>query len=896
MKSAQSSDATKDAPYTHGPSWHSLTPEHVLKNLQARAGGLSDSEAATRRSRYGSNTIPDRPPVGIAILFLRQFKSPLIYVLLAAGIVSLSLSHWGDAGFILGVLILNAVIGTVQEWRAETGVAALRKILRVFTLVIRNGVQKKMGSEELVPGDVVLLGSGDAVPADLRLLSSHSLRLDESLLTGESTAVEKSADVQFDANVGLADRTNLAHAGTLVLAGRGTGVVCETGIHTAVGRIGQLIAGKQTSPPLVLRLEQFARRLTTIMSVVIVAIALSQLIQGAELAYVFFFAVALAVAAIPEGLPVAITIALSIASRRMSLRNVIVRLLPAVEGLGACTLIATDKTGTLTLNRLTAKRVILPDGQDFEIGGEGLETTGAVLFNGEVTTPNNGLKRLGQSGVLANEAELHHVDDATEVSGDMLDVALLVLAEKLELTRSDLCAQNLEVDVIHYESAARFAASFRRSEDQTWAHVKGAPETVLTMCGEGASGRLSSIAQDLATEGYRVIALASAPVDDEALRTDPHQALTALEFLGFVGLIDPVRPEVPGAIRRCHSAGVDVRMITGDHPATGLAIARQLGIANAHGDVVTGTDLASLDEAERLEKIREAKVFARVEPEQKTIIVRGLQNAGHFVAVTGDGVNDAPALQAAHIGVAMGASGTDVARGAADLIIADDNFASIVNGIEEGRGAYDNIRKVIWLLISTGAAEIVLFLAAAVTGLPMPLTPVQLLWLNLVSNGIQDVAMVFEKREPGLMARRPRSPNEAIFNRTMIEKTLLSGAVMGLVAFAVYYWLHANPSITPFATHNLLLLLMVLFENVHVFNCRSEERSAFTVPLSANPFLIGAVIAAQGLHIAAMYTPGLREVLDVEPVSLAEWTWLLGLAMMLLFTVEIYKWMHRTWL
>jgi len=871
-----------------------LSSEDVLARLDVRPDGLSDAEAATRRSRFGPNTIPGRPPTGIAVMFLRQFKSPLIYVLLVAGIISLALAHWGDAGFILGVLIFNAIIGAVQEWRAETGLAALKKVLRVFASVLRNGVHERLESEELVPGDIVLLSSGDAVPADLRLLSTHDLRTDESLLTGESTPVEKRAEAALDEQTILADRVNMAHAGTLVLAGRATGVVCESGVRTAVGQVGQQIALGGAAPPLVLRLETFAKRLTIGMSVTIAVIALLQFAQGADIAYVFFFAVALAVAAIPEGLPVAITIALSIASRRMALRNVIVRLLPAVEGLGACTLIATDKTGTLTLNRLTVKRIILPDGQQLHVSGEGLDAAGEIMSGDNSAVPTQDLKRLALASVLANEGELHRIDGSVQVAGDMLDVALLILAEKLHMAPSRLAASELEIGRIPYESASRFAASFRRADGQISVYVKGAPETVLPMCGGVDTREMTSRARELAAEGYRVIALASAPVSSTATDGDLRQALTELEFLGFVGLIDPVRPEVPEAIRRCHSAGIDVRMITGDHPATGLAIARQLGIASEHGDVVMGAELSALGDTDRLERTARAKVFARVEPAQKTLIVRTLQDAGHFVAVTGDGVNDAPALRAANIGVAMGASGTDVARGAADLVIADDNFASIVNGIEEGRGSYDNIRKVIWLLISTGTGEIVLFLAAAITGLPMPLTPVQLLWLNLVSNGIQDVAMVFEGREPGLMAREPRAPSEPIFNRAMIEQTLTAGAVMGLVAFAAYYWLHTHPVFTPFATHNLLLLLMVLFENVHVFNCRSERRSTFVVPLQANPFLVVAVLAAQGLHIAAMYTPGLRDVLQIEPVTFTEWIWLLGLALSLVAVIEIYKWTRRS--
>ena len=864
--------------------WHAVPAEEAMRALGTSPGGLCGDEAARRASAFGPNRLPRRRRTGPLGVFVRQFADPLIYILLAAAVASVGMGDAGDAVFILAVLLLNAAIGAYQEWKAETSAEALRRIVRVRAVVERDGDRREVDGEDLVPGDIVHVESGVAVPADVRLTAARELRVDESLLTGESVPVAKRADAVVDAGAGLGDRATMLHAGSAVLAGRGTGVVCRTGGRTELGGIALSLGGAEQAPPLVLRLRAFSRRIAVVVVATAALLGCVLLLRGEAPADVLLLAVALAVSAIPEGLPVAITVALSVASNRMARRNVIVRLLPAVEGLGACTLVASDKTGTLTANRLTVARLWLPGFGEIDAGGNPDGAAAAWV------------RRLAATGALCNEAALHRAaDGSVTATGDTVDAAFLVFADGMGFGRGALLRRRPQLGSIAYEAERRYAASFNRHDGRVLAHVKGAADAVLPMCGGVTDAETVRRAEtELARQGYRVLALASGEVaEDAALRGDP-AALAGLRFLGLAGLIDPIRPEVPDAVARCRAAGVDVRIVTGDHPATGLAIARRLGLASDGDRSVTGAELAAAgDGRARAELVRGARVFARVEPNQKTEIVQALQGAGHFVAVTGDGVNDAPALRAAHIGVAMGRSGSDVARGAADLVLADDNFASIVAGIEEGRVAYDNVRKVVWMAVATGAAEILLIALAVLLGLPLPLTAVQLLWLNLVTNGLQDVALAFERGEPGVLDRPPRAPNEPLFDRRMVEQTALAGAAIGGIGFAAFWWMVEVAAMPVEEARNLLLLLMVLFENLQVLNSRSETRSVFRVPLGGNPFVVLAVAAAQAVHVMAMHAPGLSGVLEIAPVAPAAWLSLLPLAASVVLVGEAYKWLRR---
>ena len=874
--------------------WHTLPAAAVLAALDTDAGGLSSAEAARRLAAQGANRLPEARTTPLWLVFARQFKSPLIYLLVAAAIVSLGIGAHDDVVFIAAVLLINAVIGTTQEWRAERSARALQQYVEARATVRRDGGPRQVAAADLVPGDIVRVAAGSRVPADLRLLTAVELQLDESLLTGESTAVAKRAEAPVAAGAGIADRANMLHAGALVLTGRADAVVAATGAATVIGGIAAALAtAPAVAPPLLQRLARFGRTVGLSMGVVVAVLALIQALQGTPADRIFFMAVALAVAAVPEGLPVAITVALSIASARMAARNVVVRLLPAIEGLGSCTLIASDKTGTLTRNELMVRRIVLPGGTRLTVSGEGYRPTGTVRReDGADPTPEQSaaLRRLAACGLLCNDAGYRPGDDGrVEHFGDTVDVALQALGAKLGLRRDDLLAERPERTVVPFESTRRFAAAVHETTGRPVAYVKGAAETVLPMCGGHVDrGAVLAAVEALARDGYRVLALADGDGDgfDPEGRDGPRQ----LDFLGLVALMDPVRAEAPAAVARCQAAGITVCMVTGDHPATALAIGREAGVAQSPAQVITGSELAGLPADADLAALNK-RIFARVEPAQKTWIVQRLQAAGQIVAVTGDGVNDAPALHAADIGVAMGGVGTDAARGAADLILTDDDFASLVAGVEEGRVAYANVRKVVVLLISTGVGELVLVTLAILAGLPLPLFPLQLLWLNLVSNGIQDVALAFEKAEPGVLARPPRPPREAIFDRRMIEQVTVAGGFMGLAAFAMFAGA-LQAGLSEFDARNLLLLMMISFENVQVFNSRSETLSAFRVPLRNNRFVVLAVVAAQAVHVAAMHLPGLSATLDVAPVDVWRWLAVAGSALSLLAVVELYKWLR----
>ncbi len=881
--------------------------QDILEALDSSPRGLSRKEVAARLKLFGPNTLPSPKTTSVAALFLRQFLSPLIYILLLAAVVSIMLQETSDAIFIFVVLLVNALIGTVQEYSAERSTEALRSLVTTYAHVLREGEAFEIPAHEIVPGDIVMLEEGLKVPADLRLLDAHSLEIDESLLTGESLPSSKDSSAILAEDAPLGDRKNMAFAGSLVTRGQGQGIVVDTGLKTEVGRLASfLLTGEETKPPLLRRMEKFTIKIALAVGATVIAIFAIDLYRGLHWTEVFLVSVALAVSAIPEGLPVALTVTLAIGTRRMAKRNVIIRRLVAVETLGSCDHIASDKTGTLTMNEQTVLLISIPGEDSWEVTGEGTVPEGQVrTLHGSPTERELGLlARLAHNSVLCNDGFLGIRDGEWVHHGDSVDVALLVMAHKIGITQLKAKAAFPERARIPFEPERRFAATLNQVEDRQHAFVKGAPEKLLDLCSKMASSQgdiaidmvmIDQQAQALASGGYRVLALASGDIKPLPEENFSEENLKDLTFLGMVGMMDPLRPEAGRAITKCLKSGIQVSMITGDHPRTAFAIARELKMANDWEQVVTGQDLkkAEMKGDGAVDAITsKAKVFARVEPRQKLSIVESLIRQGHIVAVTGDGANDAPALHAAHVGIAMGKSGTDVARESADLIITDDDFASIVAGIDEGRVVYSNVRKVIFLLISTGAAEIVLFLLALIVDIPLPLIAVQLLWLNLVTNGIQDVALAFEPAEGDELEKPPRPPNEPIFNRIMVERIALSALVMGGSAFALYHWLLTSGSSLEEA-RNTIMLLMVLFENVQVFNSRSELKSAFSQNPLRNPLLILGTLAALMIHIAAMYTPGLSSVLQIQPVSVVQWILLFGLALSILGIMEIYKALRR---
>lgn len=879
--------------------WHKQELECIYEILNSSSNGLKEDEARERLLKYGDNKLPTKKAPGIFKIILNQLLNPLIYILIVAGIVSFLIGDQKDSFFIFLVIFINSAIGAYQEWKAEKSAESLQNLLKVFIKVRRDDKEYMINAEELVPGDIVILESGNKVPADIRLIGSNNLMSDESLLTGESVAIEKKAECINEENLHLSERTNMLFAGSVITSGRGTGIVVETALSTEVGKIAEAITTIDTSkPPLIHRMEKFAHHISYIVIIACVLIAIIEISRGQPIIGVFFMITALAVSAIPEGLPAAVTVALSVGMSRMSKRNVLIRKLTAVEGLGSCTCIASDKTGTLTINKQTVRLISLANDGYFEVTGEGYIPEGKVIAknNTEVNAgSNNNLDELIKMSLIANEGSLYKSDEEWTSNGDAVDVAILAMGYKYGFNQAELIESIETVTEIPYESEIAYSARFYRDNSKTKVAIKGAFEVISPLCSKMVSNgnivdidneTLGNHAINLAGKGYRLIAIASGYTEEEKTCYS-HEDIHSLTFLGFICLIDPLRAESASAVKKCKEAGVKVIMVTGDHPATALAIGKQLGIAEAKADVITGSEIEALEDGELKSILSSKTIFARVTPIQKLEIVDALIKNGNYVAVTGDGVNDAPALRKAHIGVAMG-SGTDIAKDVSSMIVTDDNFSSIVSGIEEGRYTYDNIRKVIYLLISTGAAEIALFLFSLLAGLPIPLVAVQLLWLNLVTNGIQGVALAFEKGEPASMKKPPRDPNEGIFNKLMIQETLLSGLTMAIVAFACWFWL-LKTGWDEFQARNLVLLLMVLFENIHVFNCRSEYTSAFKIPFKNNALLIAGVFMAQGLHIISLQIPLMQNVLKVKPVSPSIWIVLLAASGSLLIIMEIFK-------
>ena len=856
------------------PPWHSMPASKVLSSLDSDRGGLAEEESARRRERFGTNTIPGGERQFLLAIVVRQFASPLIYLLLLAGSISLIIGNRLDAGFIFGVLFLNAAVGAFQEWRADSSSHALRALIPHIARVRRDDVQHELPSEAIVPGDIVELESGDRVPADLRLIETHGLRLDEAPLTGESLPVDKDAGNELPTSATLADRVTMAHAGTMVGQGRAVGVVVAIGPSTVIGNIGRSLT--QTSrtaqaSPLLRRMRQLTRQIAVGAVALILVLAALLAIDGHGLREISLLAIALAVSAIPEGLPVAVTVALSAAARRMAERNVIVRQLPAVEGLGSVTLIATDKTGTLTMNSLTVERAALPNGviidrDQWQAGGRPEE-----------------LQTLGQMAALCNEATL---DVHGQHIGDSMDVALLDFAAELGQDTTRLLAEQ-RLAIIPYEPVQRFAAVEVDFDGSPLLVAKGAPEAVLPMCTQAGSWA-GPAAEAMARDGFRVLVLAAGKERGAAATIS--ERLHELEVVGLVGLADPVRPGVAEAVRQCAAAGISVRMITGDHPVTALTIAKKIGLADNPSGVVTGLELAACgaDAAAFRRLVAAGTVFARIEPTQKLAIVRAFQEAGAIVAVTGDGVNDGPALQAADIGVAMGLRGTDVARGAADLVLADDNFASIVAGVEEGRVTFLNVRKMVLFLLATGVAEIGMFLGSLVTGLPMPLTPVQLLWLNLVTNGIQDVTLGFGRGEGSeLRQPAPRKLTSLLDREALIQLGAVAAAMTVIATWLLHDELRNGATVEQ--ARNSVLLLTVLFQNVFLLSVRHLRTPVWGRPSRENPWLLAGIAAALSLHLAAMNLAPMQEMLGIAPVSLDTLMKCLAGSVLVLMVSELVK-------
>jgi magnesium-transporting ATPase (P-type) len=882
-------------------SWHALEPAEVVAELQTDLdAGLTGDDATRRLERYGRNELhPDEPKSNFAIL-LDQFTSPLIYILLVAAVVTIAIDEYTDAAVIAAVLVINATIGFIQERRADRSVHALMQLASPSSAVVRDGQQHTIDSAELVPGDVVLLSSGTLVPADLRVCRATTLEIDESLLTGESDPTKKTP-APVDADALAADRTSMAHMGSSVVSGRGRAVVVATATETQLGAIAESIrTEEQPETPLQQRMNRFANIIAVaVLASTVAAFALGVALGGA-IDEMFLTAVALAVAVVPEGLPVAFTVAMALGVRRMATRNAIIRSLPAVETLGSTNTIGSDKTGTLTENRMTALRAWTADGW-FGLRPEDAaeDETLAATADAVEQHPDGPIASTLRTGVLSNEGELRHRPDGSiEHRGDPTETALLEAALHAGMEPDGIRDRATELATVPFESELRYAYVVV-DEDGPVLRLKGAPERVLDLCDRMATSEgdrpldaaaVHEAADAMAELGLRVLAFAERRLEDEPIDAEAPPTPEHLTLTGLVGMQDPPRHGVREAVARCREAGIRVVMITGDHAVTARAIARDLNLIDRDEDapVLTGHDVERFDDDELDEHVGDVNVFARVAPEHKLRVVQALRRRGDVVAVTGDGVNDAPALKVADIGIAMGRDGTDVAREASDMVLTDDNFVSIAAAVEEGRVVFDNVRKVTYFLLSTGAAAIAAILYSISAGLPLPYVPAALLWLNVVTNGLQDVALAFEPGEPDVLDRPPRKRAEGLVSRVLWERTLLTGLTMAAGSMWVFHWA-IDEGLTDDQQRGAALTTLVFAMAVHVYNARSERRSIVVTHVRGNRFLLIATMIALSIHVGASYWGPTQHVLQIAPVTGEGWIRLAAVGVAVALVSEAHK-------
>jgi P-type Ca2+ transporter type 2C len=873
------------------PAWHALSTGEVLEALSAPAGGLGADEAAARLADLGPNVLPVAEAAPWWTVLLRQFVSPIIFVLLLAGAVTAVQRHWVDATAIFVVLLVNAALGFYQERKAERDVRALRSLSTPSCRVLRDGQERTVAGPDVVPGDVVLLESGERVPADLRLLEANGLRIDESMLTGESRAAAKRTAPVPEA-AGTADRTDIAFSGTFVTSGRGRGVVVATAERTELGAINELVQGPSGQSPLQVLTHSLERRIGLVVLVSVVVVFVVGLLLGNEPAQMFRTAVALAVATVPESLPIVLTVAMSVGVSRMARHHAIVRTLPAVETLGSTSTIGSDKTGTLTQNRLTVERVWAADAV-------------ADLVDGRPAAADSELLRaVLRTGALTNEAvpraEAVDGDGGAAYAGDAVDAAMAAVAVSLgALTEEERGAP----PVAHqpYEPHLRYSQTVRRdAQGRRVLHVKGSPEAVLersvALARSGGPGPLDedlvlAANEAMGRDGLRVIATGARVLDDDEELPDPLPPPGGLLLLGLEGMADPPRPGVAEAVAECLRAGIQVKMITGDHPVTAMAVAERLGLP-VEDAALTGAEMAGLDDHGLAARLERTSVAARVAPQDKLRIVRVLQDRDHVVAVTGDGVNDAPALKAASIGVAMGRSGTDVAREAADLVLTDDNFVTIVHAVRQGRVTFAAIRKATFFLLSTGAAALVAVSLSVVADRPLLFLPVQLLWINLVTNGVQDIALTLEAAEGDELTRPPRPRSEGVLSRTLWFRAGITAVWMALGVLAVFVSaLEAGAD--EVHARSLALTTFVLFSFFQVMSARAERRSLFQLDLLGNKPLVLTSFAALALHWGVLAWPVSAGLMGLAPLDASEWLLAVLVGSTVLVIVEAEKFVRR---
>lgn len=884
--------------------WYNLDTDTTLDLVNTSLQkGLNDDVVRERLSTYGPNEIQTETGLTRWQILLHQFKDPLIYILLAAAFVTLVLQDYIDSAVISAVVLLNALIGYIQENKAQSAIRALSRLAAPKAHVIRNGRENEIAARELVPGDIVLLSSGGRVAADMRILQAKGFEVDESALTGESTVIRKVSDPLGQENLVPADQKNMVFAGTIVAQGRAKAVVVRTGSSTELGKIAASVKEIGiTRTPLQEKVEKLGNNIGYIILGFSLFIAVIGVIHKMNPSEVFITVVAMAVSAIPEGLPVVLTVTLAIGVRRMANRRAIIRSLPAVETLGSTTVIGSDKTGTLTKNQMTVRQ-IWADNRMFHTTEAGYQLEGRIIGNeSEIIhlTKGTGLYQTLLAGTLANEANVGSLETG-EPQGDPTEIALHVSAYKGGIRLSDARLQMEELDMLPFEPERKYMATLNKNEDNRFVFMKGAPESVLDKCryrlvdGELApvdSQAVRAAARQMAGEGLRVLAMAYRRCDCDNL--DDKSIFEGDEFIltGLQGMEDPIRPEVVDAIETAKTAGIRVVMITGDHIDTAVAIGRKLGLDPEEQGALEGKALDQLSDEELDQRLMKINIFARVTPDHKYRIVDRLKKMEHVVAVTGDGVNDAPALRAAHLGVAMGVSGTDVAREASDMVLSDDNFATITAAIEEGRIVFSNIRKVTFFLLSTAVGELIVILFAVLMNWPLPFIAVQILWINLVTNGLQDIALAFEPGEPDILKRKPRSPREGILTGRLTERLGGVGVVLAAGTLGMFWWTMEQTGDVDMA-RTVAMTQMVVFQFFHVLNCRSLDRSIFQINFFSNKFLFVSLFAAILAHLSVLHLGFMQTIFRTMPLTAEQWLMIVGVGFLVILGGEIDKYANR---
>ncbi|HOG78710.1 MAG TPA: cation-transporting P-type ATPase [Anaerolineaceae bacterium] len=878
-----------------GKHWQHLPPKEVIELLDSNIErGLDLFEVKHRQERFGLNALTPKKGKSPLMRFLMQFNNPLVIILVVASVVTAVLKDLTDALVIFGVVLINAVIGYIQESRAEQAIAALAKTMTTEAAVVRGGKVVRLSAVELVPGDIVQLQAGARVPADLRLVTSRDLQVTEAALTGESVPVEKDANLLIEPEAVLAERRNMAYASTLVTYGTATGVVVATGDGSEIGRISQLISSAvELETPLTRKISQFSRVLLVAILILSAVTFGVGVLRGQPVVDTLMGAIALAVGAIPEGLPAALTVTLAIGVSRMAKRRAIIRNLPAVETLGSTTVICSDKTGTLTQNQMTVQELKTTKGT-YEISGVGYQPEGTISGN---ATEDAAVQEMLKAGVLCNDSQLVETDGYWTIQGDPTEGALLVSARKagLSLETGDYPAR---LDSIPFDSQHQYMATLHADG---MIYVKGAAEVLLERCNGAmdASGNVITCGSDvfrsaleqMAARGLRVLAFAR--LEKPGAKQITFEDITGLTLLGLQGMIDPPRPEVIDAIKASQRAGITVKMITGDHALTAKAIGEQIGLCkDGCSTVLTGADLLRLSDAELMERVDQVNVFARVAPEQKLRLVEALQARGHVVAMTGDGVNDAPALKQSNIGVAMGITGTDVSKEAADMVLTDDNFATIEAAIEEGRGVFDNLTKFISWALPTNLGEGLVLLAAIITGATLPILPIQILWINMITAAVLGIALSLEPKEPGIMERKPRNPKAPLLSKMVIWRIILVSIFILAGAFGLFeYELSRGASIEEART--VAVNVVIFVELLYLFNARSLTLSPFQLGFFSNPWAIGGSVLMILIQLLYTYAPFMNTIFGSAPIPFILWIDIIAVSLGAYLIVEIEKWLRR---